>query len=212
MNSLSITDLALIVLLAPAAAAALIGIIGLRGLRSHSHWLAIAGVAIALVAAGKLFRDVRSVPEKDQATVYRQTHVVYEWFRPQIAGGTELRWFNVEFRVDQFAHQRDSLVEVLGVAVAHRGHRLIVQRQPPGLEPAVGAQPHQALAVVGDGDAVGFELRSDSSPVSRGERPKSSKNRLETLASANAIARVPAGICVNGSGIWLMYSSFAPLI
>ena len=100
MNSLSITDLALIVLLAPAAAAALIGIIGLRGLRSHSHWLAIAGVAIALVAAGKLFRDVRSVPEKDQATVYRQTHVVYEWFRPQIAGGTELRWFNVEFRID----------------------------------------------------------------------------------------------------------------
>ncbi len=100
MSSLSPTYLGLVILIAPAAAAALIGIIGLRGLRSHSHWLAIAGVAIALVAAGKLFRDVRSVPEKDQATVYRQTHVVYEWFRPQIAGGSELRWFNVEFRID----------------------------------------------------------------------------------------------------------------
>src|SRR5262245_31504982 len=94
------TSLAIWILLFPLAAVALIGAIGLRGLRQHSHWLAILGVAAALVCAVRLFGQIQNVPHETQPRVFTDSHVVYKWFRPAFAGDASVRWFDVEFRID----------------------------------------------------------------------------------------------------------------
>ncbi|MCZ6817058.1 MAG: NADH-quinone oxidoreductase subunit L [Planctomycetota bacterium] len=92
---MTLKTLAICIPLLPAAGAVLVGLIGLRGLRSRSHWLVIAGVGAALVAATMLFDRVRSHADDAQPTA--QTITIYEWFN---TGDTAGSWFDVEFLVD----------------------------------------------------------------------------------------------------------------
>jgi len=95
---MELRTLAIWIPLLPLLAAVLIGAIGLRGLRTRSHWLAIGGVAAALVLALLLFQRVRATPVAEAETTFNRPVQVYSWFR---AGDTgERDWFNVEFRVD----------------------------------------------------------------------------------------------------------------
>ncbi|MFO0971886.1 MAG: NADH-quinone oxidoreductase subunit L [Phycisphaerae bacterium] len=98
---MTLASLAIVILLCPIAAALLIGLVGPRGLRGQSHWLAILGVGAALLSAAALYRQVRAVPEADQARTFAAPHVVYAWMRPELdAARPAAGWFNVEFRID----------------------------------------------------------------------------------------------------------------
>jgi len=103
------------ILLAPLLACALIGAVGLRGLRDKSHWLAIGGVAAALVLAVLLFGQIRAVPEGAREAVFAKSHKVYEWLRPGFGGAATYRWFDVEFRIDPLTGVM--LVTVLAVSL-----------------------------------------------------------------------------------------------
>lgn len=83
--------LAPLVPLLPLLAAVLIGLLGTRVLKSASHWLAIAGVAGALVFSAILFGAVRYMtPEQSGATYF-----LYSWFSPGPGFS-----FDVSFRID----------------------------------------------------------------------------------------------------------------
>ncbi len=103
------------ILLAPLLAAVLIGAVGLRGLRDKSHWLAIGGVAAALVLALMLFGQIRAVPEEARADIFTRSHKIYEWFRPGFGGLASLKWFDFEFRIDPLTGVM--LVTVLSVSL-----------------------------------------------------------------------------------------------
>lgn len=77
--------------LLPLVAAAIIGLLGTRVLRSASHWVAIVGVAGALVCSAALFGAVLEMsPERFDAT-----YSLYSWFSPRPGV-----WFDINFRID----------------------------------------------------------------------------------------------------------------
>jgi NADH-quinone oxidoreductase subunit L len=105
--------LAMLIPLLPLAGAVFVGVVGLRGLRSRSHWLVLAGVALALFAAVKLFAGVRlesSRPGDIGQQTLSQSLVVYQW----ISLGAS-SWVNVTFRVDPLTCVM--LLTVLGVSL-----------------------------------------------------------------------------------------------
>lgn len=109
-----VTQLAVWILLAPLMGSILIGMIGLRGLRDRAHWLAILGVAAALVAAVMLFNDLRAIPNAERAAAFEKSHVVYDWFRADAPTGGR-GWFPVEFRIDSLTSVM--LLTVLSVSL-----------------------------------------------------------------------------------------------
>jgi len=105
---MDLKTLAIIVVAAPLLGAIGVGAIGLRGLRSRSHWLVLAGVATALIAAINIFNSVRRyeqpVPTPTAATqdiaynakANATTFPVYQW----IGVGNTRSTFNLDFRID----------------------------------------------------------------------------------------------------------------
>ncbi len=120
---MDLKTLAIIVVAAPLLGAIGVGVIGLRGLRSRSHWLVLAGVAMALIAAINIFGTVRgladsageeivaasTLPPKDpNIEKFAQKGIkydpenqsavfpIYQW----IGVGNTRSTFNVDFRID----------------------------------------------------------------------------------------------------------------
>jgi len=81
----------IVILLAPLAGAVLAGALGPLVLRGRAHWPAIAGVAVAFLAAVCVFANLKDANPDE---VSRQIPV-YEW----ISSGTDV-YFSVEFLVD----------------------------------------------------------------------------------------------------------------
>jgi len=118
---MDLKTLAIIVVAAPLLGAIGVGAIGLRNLRSQSHWLVLAGVAAALIAAISIFGTVRNDPGWTHSG--SGTPVIHGAAEPPSPGHSQLkkvtvppsakfsvyRWmnagdhkwsFNVDFRID----------------------------------------------------------------------------------------------------------------
>ena len=90
--------LAVLIPLLPLIGTALVGAVGVRGLRSRSHWLVLAGVGLALVAAIYLFLDIRVQTGRQNGVGLdnlAEPLTIYQWLN---AGPTS--WLNVTFRID----------------------------------------------------------------------------------------------------------------
>ncbi len=122
--------------------------------------------------------------------------------RPCRPGGRELVGGR-EAREDREVERLDDLARLRG-----RLERARAGRGPPRACAARGSSSGDAARWA---DVGRLSRCSDSRPVSRGDRPNSSRKGLVMLESASAIARCAVGMIVKGSGILLVYSSVVPV-
>jgi NADH-quinone oxidoreductase subunit L len=110
--ALDLKTLAILVLALPLAGAALVGIVGLRWLKDRSHWLVLAGVGLALLAAARLFAEVVLLADRPNGVGLQTLFTsitIYEWISTGAAS-----WINVTLRVDPLTCVM--LLTVLGVS------------------------------------------------------------------------------------------------
>jgi NADH-quinone oxidoreductase subunit L len=108
-----VRSLAILIPFLPLAAAVLVGLIGQRGLRSRSHWLVLAGVGLSLLAAVKLFLNIRALSSlrgSGHAAAMVAPYHVYQWIQASASS-----WLNVSFRIDPLTCVM--LLTVLGVSL-----------------------------------------------------------------------------------------------
>ncbi|MCH7813118.1 MAG: NADH-quinone oxidoreductase subunit L [Planctomycetes bacterium] len=96
MNESTLTVCSILILLGPLLGAVVVGVLGRPMLRGRSHFVAIAGVAVAVIASFVVLDQVRGV-DGEQASV---DIALYEWIATGVADGADA-WFKFEVRIDR---------------------------------------------------------------------------------------------------------------
>ncbi|HVP09902.1 MAG TPA: NADH-quinone oxidoreductase subunit L [Phycisphaerae bacterium] len=126
--ALDVKTLAVLVLLLPLAGSALVGIVGLRWLKNRSHWLVLLGVALALLAALRLFAEVKVAADRPGEVGIQSLFnsiSIYHWIS---AGASS--WIDVTLRVDPLTCVM--LLTVLGVSLVIVAYSVAYMRDHHG--------------------------------------------------------------------------------
>ena len=98
MNESTLTVCSVLILLGPLLGAAVVGALGRPVLRGRSHFVAIAGVALAVIASFVVLGQVRSVSGAETSADL----TLYEWISTGVADGADA-WFAFAVRIDRLS-------------------------------------------------------------------------------------------------------------